>query len=69
MDAKLTSAGAGREVEKVFEQQSLQPVTSDLSSNVVLVDYEDNDSDNPLNWTKSRKWLIVLAVSWMGFVR
>lgn len=36
---------------------------------VVLVDYEENDPENPLNWSPTRKWLMVLAISWMGFVR
>ncbi|KAJ5377110.1 hypothetical protein N7509_013996 [Penicillium cosmopolitanum] len=38
-------------------------------SDVVLVDFEENDPENPLNWSSTHKWLIVFVVSWMGFVR
>jgi hypothetical protein len=41
----------------------------DGNPDVVLVDYEENDPENPLNWSPTRKWLMVLAISWMGFVR
>lgn len=36
---------------------------------VILVDFEENDPENPLNWSSTHKWLIVFVVSWMGFVR
>lgn len=38
-------------------------------SDVILVDFEENDPQNPLNWSSTHKWLIVFVVSWMGFVR
>lgn len=36
---------------------------------VVIVDFEENDPENPLNWSPMHKWMIVFVVSWMGFVR
>lgn len=62
------SVTSRNENEKFAKQQSKVPIT-DSNSDVVLVDYEENDPENPLNWSSTRKWLIVSAVSWMGFVR
>lgn len=28
---------------------------------IVLVQFEDGDPENPLNWSKSKKWVIVSA--------
>jgi hypothetical protein len=41
----------------------------DGNSDVVVVDYDEMDAENPLTWSPTRKWLLVLAISWMGFVR
>ena len=69
---KLTSrelmATAESKKEKFVEQPSAVTI-EDSDPDVVLVDYEENDPDNPLNWSSARKWLILLAISWMGFVR
>ncbi|THV54882.1 hypothetical protein BGAL_0018g00380 [Botrytis galanthina] len=61
------NAVSGSENEK-FAEQSLQLPIKGSNSDVVLVDYDENDPENPLNWSSTRKWLIVSAVSWMGFV-
>ncbi|TEY42661.1 hypothetical protein BOTCAL_0387g00110 [Botryotinia calthae] len=61
-------AASGSENEKFAEQPLEVPIT-DSNSDVVLVDYEENDPENPLNWSSTQKWLIVSAVSWIGFVR
>ncbi|KAF7940821.1 uncharacterized protein EAE97_007007 [Botrytis byssoidea] len=61
------NAVLGSENEKFAEQSLELPITGS-DSDVVLVDYEENDPENPLNWSSTRKWLIVSAVSWMGFV-
>lgn len=68
LSGKEPIAAAGSEHEKFAEQPSEFPI-EDSDPEVVLVDYEENDSENPLNWSSTRKWLIVLAISWMGFVR
>ena len=41
----------------------------DSDQDFVLVDFEENDPQNPLNWSQTQKWSIVFAISWMGFVR
>lgn len=61
-------AAVGSDNEKVAEQQS-ENGTGDSDSDVIIVDFEENDPENPLNWSKTHKWLIVFAISWMGFVR
>lgn len=68
-------AAEGSENEK-FTEQSLESSTGDSDvaievsdPDVVLVDFEENDPKNPLNWSSTHKWLIVFAISWMGFVR
>ena len=68
LSGKEPVAAAGRENEKFDEQPSGIPI-EDGDPDVVLVDYEENDPENPLNWSSTRKWLTVLAISWMGFVR
>lgn len=60
----LTGAG----IEKMAVQRTFDVIESD-DTDVILVDYEGKDPDNPLNWTPLRKWSIALAISWMGFVR
>lgn len=50
-------------------EQPLEILIQDGDSDVILVDYEENDPANPLNWSPMRKWLILLAIAWMGFVR
>lgn len=54
--------------EKLTQQPSGIPI-EDSDPDLVLVDYEENDPENPLNWSSTRKWLTLLAISWMGFVR
>jgi hypothetical protein len=44
-------------------------LTSDRNSEIILVDYDADDPENPMTWSSNRKWMIVLAISWMGFVR
>ena len=61
-------AVAGSENEKIAEQLLEIPI-GDSNPDVVLVDYEENDPENPLNWSPMHKWLIVFVISWMGFVR
>lgn len=48
--------------------QSSEYSVDDINPNVVLVDYDDDDPANPLNWSTVRKWLMTFAISWMGFV-
>ncbi|KGO75729.1 Major facilitator superfamily domain, general substrate transporter [Penicillium italicum] len=60
-------AAAGIENEKTAEP-SLENAIGDGDPDVVLVDFEENDPENPLNWPSMHKWLIVFIVSWMGFV-
>jgi hypothetical protein len=68
MSSKEPLGVARRELEKSAEEP-LQCSIGDSDPNVILVDYEVNDPENPLNWSSLRKWLTVLAISWMGFVR
>jgi hypothetical protein len=68
LSGKEPMAAAGTKSEKSVEQLS-QMSTGDSDPDVVLVDYDEDDRENPLNWPSLRKWLIVFAVSWMGFVR
>ncbi|KAM3451176.1 hypothetical protein MY3296_005548 [Beauveria thailandica] len=49
-------------------QQELEVASGDSNLDVILVDFEDNDPKNPLNWSRTHKWLIVFVISWMGFV-
>ncbi|OOQ89350.1 bicyclomycin resistance protein [Penicillium brasilianum] len=49
-------------------EMPLEYAIGETVSDVVLVDFEDNDPENPLNWSSMHKWLIVFVVSWMGFV-
>ena len=63
-------AAAGSENEKFVQKPLGSSIAGDSNSpDVVLVDYEENDPENPLNWSPMHKWLIVIAISWMGFVR
>ena len=66
--AKEPMAAAGSEDEKVLEQPS-EITIGDSDPDAILVDFEENDPENPLNWSPMQKWLIVFAISWMGFVR
>jgi MFS family permease len=50
-------------------EMPLEYAIGEGDSDVVLVDFEENDPENPLNWSSTHKWLIVFVVSWMGFVR
>ena len=68
LSGKESMAEAGGENEK-FAEQPLEITIGDGNPDVVLVDYEENDPENPLNWSPMQKWLIVFAISWMGFVR
>jgi hypothetical protein len=68
LPGKAPMAAAGSEDEK-FAEQPLDTPLGDSDPDVVLVDYEENDPENPLNWSPTHKWLIVFAISWMGFVR
>ena len=68
LSGKEPMAAAGSENEK-FAEQPLENASGDSDPDVVLVDYEENDPKNPLNWSPMQKWLIVFAISWMGFVR
>lgn len=49
-------------------QQRLESSPDDSNPNIVTVDYEENDLANPVNWSSTRKWLMIFAISWMGFV-
>ncbi|TGO81235.1 hypothetical protein BPOR_1256g00020 [Botrytis porri] len=55
---KLPSNGpnpaSGSKNEKFAEQPLEVPIT-DSNSDTVLVDYEENDPENPLNWSSTRK--------------
>lgn len=68
LSGKEPVAAAGSENEK-FAEQPLENAIGDSHADVVLVDFEENDPKNPLNWSPMQKWLIVFAISWMGFVR
>lgn len=68
LSAKEPMATTGSENEKFAQQPSGIPI-EDSDPDVVLVGYEENDPENTLNWSSTRKWLILLAISWMGFVR
>ncbi|CAD6445692.1 4f2ac1b8-49e8-4c0a-8603-3dff6ab190fb [Sclerotinia trifoliorum] len=61
-------AAAGRSENEKFVEQSLEIPIGDSNPDIVLVDYEENDPENSLNWSPTQKWLIVFGVSWMGFV-
>lgn len=67
LSGKKFVAGMTSEHEKFTDQPLETPL--DSNSDIVLVDYEENDPENPLNWSPMHKWLIVFAISWMGFVR
>lgn len=68
MSGKEPMAAAGIEAEK-SAGEPLQSSNGDSDQNVILVDYEENDLEDPLNWSPMQKWLTVFAISWMGFVR
>ncbi|GKZ83292.1 hypothetical protein AnigIFM56816_008383 [Aspergillus niger] len=55
---------------KIADEQPLEhaDASEDSDPDVVLVDFDENDPENPLNWSPVHKWLIVIVVSWMGFV-
>lgn len=55
------------EDNKVAEQPLENADDSD--QDFILVDFEEDDPHNPLNWSQTQKWSIVFAISWMGFVR
>lgn len=67
-----TAAQTGPPREDI-DEKPLEPLTSTVTEGrnpaIVLVDFEDNDPENPMNWSSVRKWLMVIVVSWMGFVR
>jgi hypothetical protein len=65
---KKLMAMAESENEKATEEPKEIPI-GDSDPDVILVDYEENDLDNPLSWAPMRRWLMVFAISWMGFVR
>ncbi|KAK4862807.1 hypothetical protein LT330_002940 [Penicillium expansum] len=67
LSGKEPIAAVGSQNEKFVEQPLVIPV-GDSNLDFVLVDYEENDPENPLNWSSMKKWLIVFAISWMGFV-
>lgn len=68
LSGKEPIAAVGSQNEKFVEQPLVIPV-GDSNLDFVLVNYEENDPENPLNWSSMKKWLIVFAISWMGFVR
>lgn len=68
VSGKEPLAAAGSENED-FAEQPLENAIGDSDPDVVLVDFEENDPGNPLNWSPMQKWLIVFVISWMGFVR
>jgi hypothetical protein len=51
------------------EKQHIPKLTPESDSGVILVDYDEDDPENPTTWSSKRKWIIVFAISWMGFVR
>ncbi|EEP82155.1 predicted protein [Uncinocarpus reesii 1704] len=57
-----------RSKDEKVAKQPLENTTEVGDSSVVLVDFEENDPENPLNWSPMHKWLIVFVISWMGFV-
>ncbi|KAJ5588642.1 hypothetical protein N7537_011320 [Penicillium hordei] len=63
----MAAAGSEIEIEKTAKQP-LENAIGDGDPDVVLVDFEENDPKNPLNWSLMHKWMIVFVVSWMGFV-
>ncbi|OQD99560.1 hypothetical protein PENSOL_c006G00089 [Penicillium solitum] len=67
VSGKEPLAAAGSENED-FAEQPLENAIGDSDPDVVLVDFEENDPGNPLNWSPMQKWLIVFVISWMGFV-
>ncbi|KGO62045.1 Major facilitator superfamily domain, general substrate transporter [Penicillium expansum] len=67
LSGKEPIAAVGSQNEKFVEQPLVIPV-GDSNLDFVLVNYEENDPENPLNWSSMKKWLIVFAISWMGFV-
>ncbi|KAF9699553.1 hypothetical protein EKO04_002693 [Ascochyta lentis] len=67
LSGKKPGSVVGNENGKAVEQ-SLGTSIKESDPDVVLVDYEENDPENPLNWSPMQKWLIVFAISWMGFV-
>lgn len=68
MSGKEPLAAAGSESEN-FAEQPLENVTGDRDPDVVLVNFEENNKESPLNWSPIQKWLIVFVISWVGFVR
>ncbi|GKZ31776.1 hypothetical protein AbraIFM66950_000625 [Aspergillus brasiliensis] len=60
------------EKQKTPNEQPLEnanaSTSEDSDPDVILVDFDENDPENPVNWSAVHKWLIVIVVSWMGFV-
>lgn len=70
LSGKELLAAAGSKNEKFAEHPLENSIGfGDSDPDVVLVDFEENDPENPLNWSLTQKWMIVFVVSWMGFVR
>jgi len=52
------------------EKASMPTIESLPNENEYLVDFEgDDDPQNPLNWSRKRKWAIVAVLTSATFVR
>lgn len=60
------TAGAVTPVVPPTQSQSEKSPTTDSA---FLVQFEPNDPENPLNWSKKWKWGVTAAVAGTGFTR
>lgn len=56
----LAAAGSKNDY---FAEKPLENDSGDSDPDVVLVDFEENDPENPLNWLPTQKWLILFVIS------
>lgn len=59
----------GTEVAKRDLEKGVSGSAEAVWDEAFLVTFDQNEAQNPLNWTKKRKWGVTAAISGTGFVR
>lgn len=71
MNLTMTASPPGPQIGNLKPEslQQIEVMNEEDSVRPAIVDFDENDLDNPRNWPIWRKWSIVIAVSSMTFVR
>lgn len=63
-----SALGLEKQAPTTTVTRTLPSPTPSSESDDNIVDFDDGDPENPLNWPTSRKWMVVVLVSMMNLL-